>query len=450
VDTPITVATAKSLQDFIKSKKNINTVKKTDQCTARFVKWLAETQNERRDLIQIPAASMDVYVGAFLMAIKKESGDDYEPTTLVSFHRGIARRLTELQYGYDIVKDPQFQTSNKVLGAMKRQLKQLGKGNRPNKADPLSAQDEERLWQTGQLGLNTPESLYNTVWYYNTKLFGFRGSHESRQLLWGDIQLKKDESGEYLIFNERETKTRTGNTTHLRPFAPKIFATYNEDRCPILAYKKFADNRPDSMLEDNAPFYLAVNYKPKKDNIWFKAQAMGVERLQKTMTRMADKAGLSGRFTNHSVRKTMCSQLLHAEVPPSTIVQLSGHKNIQSLNLYATASKDQQRDMSNILLGQKRHFGDTTHTLPSTSSHPSIVPGPTTNDEQQLTKYPRITASAPMSVSVPVPNTVAAPAPAPMSLSGSTTSMESRSQNLVSGMFAGAVFHGAVNISFSK
>ena len=48
-----------------------------------------------------------------------------------------------------------------------------------------------------------------------------RGDTENHNLTWGDVQLKTDENNnEYLEFFERatKTKTRTGNTTHLRQF----------------------------------------------------------------------------------------------------------------------------------------------------------------------------------------------------------------------------------------
>ena len=117
--------------------------------------------------------------------------------------------------------------SKKVLESRRRYLKQKGLGNRPNVAHPLSKNDEEKLWETKQFGSETPQSLINTVWYFNAKLFGFCGVHESRQLMWGDLTLKAGENGEEFIeFNERETKTRTGNTTHLRAFAPKMFVNH--------------------------------------------------------------------------------------------------------------------------------------------------------------------------------------------------------------------------------
>ena len=122
-----------------------------------------------------------------------------------------------------------------------------GKGNRPNKAKPMSKLDQDKLWGNRALGKHSPIALLNTVWFFNTKLFGFRGSHESRQLLWGDITLKKDSDtgDEYLEFNERLSKTRQGNTTHLRAFAPKQFPNKNDPcRCPVLTFKFYAEKRP--------------------------------------------------------------------------------------------------------------------------------------------------------------------------------------------------------------
>jgi len=44
---------------------------------------------------------------------------------------------------------------------------------------------------------------------------------------------------------------------------------------------------------------------------------------------------------------------LHSGIAPSTVQQLSGHKDIRSVNNYATASIEMQHEMSNILCGVK-------------------------------------------------------------------------------------------------
>ena len=45
---------------------------------------------------------------------------------------------------------------------------------------------------------------------------------------WGDVTIKVDSSGQqYLEYNERQTKTRTGeNTRNIRLLPPKAWATY--------------------------------------------------------------------------------------------------------------------------------------------------------------------------------------------------------------------------------
>ena len=57
---------------------------------------------------------------------------------------------------------------------------------------------------------------------------------------------------------------------------------------------------------------------------------------------------LSVNIHNNSARKTSVSRLLHAGVQTNTVVQLNGQKNMNSLNRYAIASHDQEKQMSDI------------------------------------------------------------------------------------------------------
>ena len=52
------------------------------------------------------------------------------------------------------------------------------------------------------------------------------------------------------------------------------------------------------------------------------------------MKTVAKKAGLGPNFKNHSGRKTMIQTLVNNDVPPTDIMQLSGHKNVQSITSY--------------------------------------------------------------------------------------------------------------------
>ena len=88
------------------------------------------------------------------------------------------------------------------------------------------------------------------------------------------------------------------------------------------------------MLEPDSSFYLSVNYfktethASVEDKTWFKAQPMGVNKLNNIMKDMTEAAGIPGK-TNHSGRKTLVQKLQDTGVPPNQIIQITGHKNLQ-------------------------------------------------------------------------------------------------------------------------
>jgi len=61
----------------------------------------------------------------------------------------------------------------------------------------------------------------------------------------------------------------------------------------------------------------------------------------------------SGKFTNHSVRKTCIKTRLDSGVSHNNVAQLSGHKSLKSLDSYAVARHQQQGQMSKILSGKE-------------------------------------------------------------------------------------------------
>ena len=173
-------------------------------------------------------------------------------------------------------------------------------------------------------------------------------------MCWGDVKLCQTSTGqEYLVFNERETKTRSGNDPrNVRAIARKMFAVPNNEKCPVKAYKVYAEKRPAEMKTDNTPFYLAVNnVKSGSGKPWFKKAPVDVNKLNTLMKTMAQKAGLGPNFKNHSGRKTMIQTLVNNDVPPTDIMQLSGHENVQSITSYSTVSQKQQLNMSHTLTG---------------------------------------------------------------------------------------------------
>ena len=341
------------LLDYIKSNNAQSTIKRTEQIFNRFLKFVSENEKcvvNLANILAMEPGKLDGLLGHWLISLKRENGEEYEPSSVVAYYGHIKRKLDQAGYECNIGTDKAFSLSRKVLSGKKKNLKKCGKGNKPNRAEALSPDDEEQLHTMGQFAFDNPECLQNFLWYSFTKGFGFRGCQEAKQLLWGDIELGKETDGvKYLAFTERTTKTRTGDTAHERHFRPKIFANEINERCPIQAYELYESHRPTAMLNADSPFFLSVIKNPISTS-WYKSNAMGINTLQTIMKRMCTSANIHGKFTNHSLRRTVCNQLLSAGIHPNDVCQLTGHKNAESLNSYATTSLKKQREMSNILL----------------------------------------------------------------------------------------------------
>ena len=162
--------------------------------------------------------------------------------------------------------------------------------------------------------------------------FGLRGcKRRNKKNSAGETSiLKTDSDGkEYLEYFERQTKTRTGeDPRNQRPIKPRMYANNDAisiDRDPVHVYKMYKEKRQPSMLEPDSSFYLPVNYCKTETHSslegknWFKAQPMGVNKLNNIMKDMAQAAGISGK-TNHSPRKTLVPKLQDSGVPPKQII----------------------------------------------------------------------------------------------------------------------------------
>ena len=103
---------------------------------------------------------------------------------------------------------------------------------------------------------------------------------------------------------------------------------------------------------------------------------LGKNEIGKLMKTAAQSAGLQGNFTNHTVRKTCISRLMDAEVSLNYVAQLSGHRNLKSLDSYKAASADHQRKMSLILSpsGQESTHQTSTVSVHENATLPAKLP----------------------------------------------------------------------------
>jgi hypothetical protein len=136
-------------------------------------------------------------------------------------------------------------------------------------------------------------------------------------------------------------------------FTDTHFSISDDIHCPVKLYKVYAEQRPESTKTPESRFYLCANPKFGKScpsgNRWFLDIPIGKNSLGSIAKRMSEQANFSARHTNHSGRKTSITNLLDAGCPPTEVAQLSGHKNLMSLNSYHSVSINKQQSMSTII-----------------------------------------------------------------------------------------------------
>ena len=70
------------------------------------------------------------------------------------------------------------------------------------------------------------------------------------------------------------------------------------------------------------------------------------------MSKMTEKAGIR-KLTNHSARKHLVQKLNDANIPANHIMQITGHKNVNSINNYSSLTINQQKEISGIISGRR-------------------------------------------------------------------------------------------------
>ena len=345
------------VEKLIEGQENKNTKRKTFYDLKLVHKFIQEVKNEERDIKDIPAIELNNLLSQFIVEARTKTGQDYEPSSLRGILSSVERHLSKANYNISIFRDPEFKKTRDALKAKQKELKSQGRGNRPHATSALSDEEIEVLYSKKLLGTSSPQSLHNTVWLNNMVHFGLRGGVEQRSLCWGDITLKAEVGGkEYLEYSERQTKTRTGaNPRDQRQVKPRMYANpLVPERDPVHAYKLYKEQRPETMLSPDSSFYLSLNvFKTEAELIssnskWFKAQPMGVNKLNSVMRDMTKAANIPTK-TNHSGRKTMIQKLQNSDIPPNQIIQISGHKNLQSVNNYSSLNGRQMENISQIL-----------------------------------------------------------------------------------------------------
>ena len=177
------VSPKKNLESYQKAFVPKNTEVNTSWAKRNFQEW-SRAYNERHPESPCPddllltdnAEDLSFWLQKYVLETRKRNGEQYPPKTIYLLLCGLNRYMREKKsdslniFDYD---NPSFKQLRTTCDSLFRELREEGVGNSSKSTEPITKEDEEILWSSGQLDPSTPKGLLNAVFFLNGKKFHF-------------------------------------------------------------------------------------------------------------------------------------------------------------------------------------------------------------------------------------------------------------------------------------
>ena len=191
-------------------------------CTP-FVPQQTKSKKFPVDILQAhyEASVVDQALAAFVLEAKRMDGNYYPGTTirniLSAIHRVMKANLGAVNVKSFIDKKERERFYPQLNSALDRQLRMLqmnGIGVGRKRAQVITPGIEQQLWIKGILGLHSPQSLLNTVFFYNGKNLCLREIQENFNLKFSQLHRTNEPDDKY-VYTGLGSKNRHGGINDL-------------------------------------------------------------------------------------------------------------------------------------------------------------------------------------------------------------------------------------------
>ena len=340
-----------------------NTENSTKWAMDNFMSWMSNRNKSSEEkcpetlLEDMEPATLNKWLSTFVAETRKVNGERYPPTTLHLLLSGLQRHMkaVDKQKAPNIFakNDATFQTLHNTMDSVYRKLRSDGVGAQKRSAEPFTKEEENKLWESGVLGVHDPTSLLRAVFYSNGKNFCLRGGSEHRNLRLS--QLKRTENG--YTYTENASKNRSGGLAQLRVKNKAVDIRENPeagDRCHCRLLDLYIEKLPPEAVEKDLFYCRPIEKKSDQAptysrSVWFYAIPIGRNKLSQMVPEMCKLGSITGHKTNHSLRATGATELYEAAVPEKIIQERTGHRSLECLRMYERTSDKQKQAVSKIL-----------------------------------------------------------------------------------------------------
>ena len=155
------------------------------------------------------------------------------------------------------------------------------------------------------------------------------------------------------VYEEFGSKNNQGGFTSLN-LQNKVVKQHESSaiKCHIKILDKYFQVLPEDAKSKDVFYLKPLKNVPTVANApWFSSVPIGRNKLNGLLKEMCAEAGITGNFTNHSLRAYGATTLFQSGVPEKLIQQRTGHRSIDALRQYERTSESQLVEISNIISG---------------------------------------------------------------------------------------------------
>ncbi len=316
-----------------------NTKKRIASVLRLYNAWVTERNGSRefdkvlQDLLKLGKDQLCQTLCKFILEVRKETGEDYPKETLLDIVCNIQMYFHQHSRMFKFLSDPEFVSVKNTLDNCMKELTKQGKVRQKKAADPLTLQDQKKIWESEILGDKDLETLVNTVMFLLGTHLSLRAVQKHKNLKVDLVVIKYDPKLKlrFLEYKEVQSKNNQGGLHSIyqqQKCVPVYENVQKPERCAVKLFEQYLSRRPQFDPKCSRDLYLRLLGKTPKTNIWYSCQPMGVHSISKVVKRMTEQAGLTGNFSNHSCRATAPTLMYREGMDEQRICELTGHRSI--------------------------------------------------------------------------------------------------------------------------
>lgn len=362
---------SQELKELIEQKDSKNTQKSTAGQVNIFRDYLL-ARNMDTNFEEWGKQELADCLKKFYVEVRRGDGKEYKTGSLINIRAGLNRHLKMQGKAVNIISEPVFAQANLSFAANQAKLKREGLGDTTHYV-PIDEDDMTKLYESesGVFDIDTPEGLQNKVWFELMFFICRRGRENLRKLEKDHFAIATDANGRRYVYQCKDemTKKIRGDSMKSRVDGGRMYETKTE-RCPVASFEKYLSKlNPDNNTLFQAPIRSRSSESSKP---WYKNAPVGEKTLGNFMAKISLAAGLSRRYTNHSLRATCITRLDECGFAARDICNVSGHTNESSIRTYIGRPNDAKKQKISDALYSS--LGD--NEVPATCSRPPPSPSP--------------------------------------------------------------------------